>query len=173
MTTDVSLYLDVHVSCMYLEYNGDTNDTPRDTCQIHARYMHDTYMYYLLGPCRAAASTFAHLRRRQHRGRRRAHLSSQAAAASPSIHAPHIGYRITLYIRYSFGVRSPLSAQLLPVCWAWHTNPLPTLLSSLHLSHGTVLSPLSGLYPSFLHGMLHPRAHPGLYSSSSLGVLGI
>ena len=41
-----------------------------------------------------------------------------------------------------------LCPQLLPVCWAWHTNPLPTLLSSLHRSHGTVLSPPSGLYPS-------------------------
>ena len=36
--------------------------------------------------------------------------------------------RHTLYIRDSFDHPCP---QLLPVCWAWHTNPSPTLLSWL------------------------------------------
>ena len=65
---------------------------------------------------RPAASRRAHLHilggggilRRIEAGGVRAHL--RRAAASPSVHAPHIGYRITLYIRYSFGVRSPVSA---------------------------------------------------------------
>ena len=59
---------------------------------------------------RPAGSTFAHLRRRRHRGRRRAHLRRRRHRHRFMLHTCSIGYRITLYIRYSFGVRSPVSA---------------------------------------------------------------
>ena len=120
---------------------------------------------------RAAASTFAHLRRRLHRGRRRAHLRRRRHRHRFMLHTCSIGYRITLYIRYSFGLRSPVSATASCQLGVAH-KPIahPSILAPPVAWH--CLEPTVWTIP-VLHGMLHPHAHPGLYSSSSLGVLGM